>query len=284
MWPARARRYAYSCQRVRDDAALTALQPVAHVVGQITGGLRDRQLVQGVVGLGIDVERLPHLLGAGEAAPEREAFPQRIAFRVGLPHQNAPQIGVPAEADAEHVKDLSLEPVGAAPQAPHRVHGELLRRRQLDFDAQVDFALERAEEVHDLERALTIAELDGCDVDQVVEFLAWRRFQPPHRVEQALAGDEHHGLAIARDFAAKRPWDRGDRRSRSHDERNWWTELPNGSEISSIVSGGSRSPLSSSGCSSRRFTASNSDSPLIFLWSSRMPYSSPSGRGGQPGT
>ena len=55
-------------------------------------------------------------------------------------------------------------------------------------------------------------------------------------------------------------------------------------EISSIVSGGSRRPLSSSGCSSRRFTASNSDSPLIFLWRSRIPYNKPSGRGGQPGT
>jgi len=26
------------------------------------------------------------------------------------------------------------------------------------------------------------------------------------------------------------------------------------------------------------------DSPLIFLWSKSTPYSSPSGRGGQPGT
>src|SRR5205814_1826050 len=64
-----------------------------------------------------------------------------------------------------------------------------------------------------------------------------------------------------------------------HDERNWWTELPNGSEISSISSGGIRSPLASSGCSSRR-AGRASDSPLIFLCSISTPYSSPSGRGG----
>src|SRR5206468_2776527 len=119
----------------------------------------------------------------------------------------------------------------------------------------------------------------GRHVNEIIEFLIWRFLQPRHRLEQAIRSDEHDRLAVARDLGAKSPRNLG-----CHDERNWWTELPNGSEISSIVSGGSRSPLSSSGCSSRRRTASNSDSPLIFLCRSRMPYSRPSGRGGQPGT
>src|SRR5207247_5356922 len=152
----------------------------------------------------------------------------------------------------------------------------LVRGRQLDLDPDVGAPLERAQEVHDFDRPFAIAEFDRGYVDEVVEFLARRLLEPLHRCEQPVARDVHNPLTVTRycfSYGAG-----------NHEERNWWTELPNGSEISSIVSGGRRRPLSSSGCSSRRRTASNNDSPLIFLWSRRIPYSSPSGRGGQPGT
>src|SRR2546430_1985567 len=127
---------------------------------------------------------------------------------------------------------------------------------------------------------------DRRDVDQVVIALLRRVAQPGHRVEQGFARDVHDRVAAGLEPAADRA---AEGRSqgvdgRVHAERNWWTELPNGSEITSICSGGSRRPRSSSSCSSRRGTRSNSDSPLIFLCSSNTPYNSPSGRGGHPGT
>src|SRR3989449_9774031 len=110
--------------------------------------------------------------------------------------------------------------------------------------------------------------------------------QPGHHVEQRRAVHVDDRVPARLDRPAERA---AEGRSQGlgggvHAERNWWTEFPNGSEISSICSGGSRRPRSSSGCSSRRAARSNSDSPLIFLCNSSTPYSSPSGRGGHPGT
>src|SRR2546427_1286154 len=57
-----------------------------------------------VIRFRIDVERLAHLLGSGEAAAQREAFAQGVALRVGLPHQDAPQIGMAAEGDRKSTR------------------------------------------------------------------------------------------------------------------------------------------------------------------------------------
>src|SRR5207249_314907 len=187
-----------------------APQALLHVLGQLGEAVGDRELLHRVVRLGVCGERLAHLLGPAEPPAQREVLAQRISFGVGLPHQDAPQIGMAPERHAEHVVDLALQPVRAPPQRHDRVHGEVTPRSE------------------------------------------------PYLRSQGVDGGVHA-------------------------ERNWWTELPNGSEISSIVSGGSRRPRSSSGCSCRS-AGSSSDSPLIFLWRSSTPYSRPSGRGGQPGT
>src|SRR5439155_7090726 len=145
----------------------------------------------------------------------------------------------------------------------------------------------RAQQVDDLERPFPVAVLDRRHVHQVVVALSGIVAQPAHHVAQLAGAHGDDGPAVARlGHAADRVTEGRPERvdGRIHAERNWWMELPNGSEISSTSAGGSRNPCASSGCSSRRRTASNSDSPLIFLWSSRIPYSSPSGRGGQPGT
>src|SRR6059036_2994622 len=180
----------------------------------------------------------------------------------------------------------SVVPIGAAPQRHDGVHGQVPARVELDLDSQVGAARERAQEVDHFEQSLAVTVFDRRDVDQVVIALLRRVAQPGHRVEQGFARDVHDGVAAGLEPAADRA---AEGRSqgvdgRVHAERNWWTELPNGSEISSICSGGSRRPRSSSSCSSRRGTRSNSDSPLIFLCSRSTPYNSPSGRGGHPGT
>src|SRR5205823_13651053 len=214
-----------------------------------------------------------------------KVLPQRVAFGVGLPHENAPQIGVTAEGDAEHVVRLPLQPIGAPPQRHDGIDGQVAVRVELDFDTQVGAAGERSQLVHHLEQSLAVTVLDRRDVDEVVVALLRRIAQPRHRVEQGFARDVDDGVAARLEPAADRVAEGRAQRVDGgvHDERNWWTELPNGSEISSISSGGIRSPLASSGCSSRR-AGRASDSPLIFLCSISTPYSSPSGRGGQPGT
>src|SRR3989449_4424377 len=113
---------------------------------------------------------------------------------------------------------------------------------ELHLHPQVDPALERAHLVDDLERPLAVAVFDGRDVDEVVVLLAGRVAQPAQHVAQPVDRDVHDRIAARLDRAADRG---GEGRSQGvdggvHAERNWWTELPNGSEISSIVSGGDR--------------------------------------------
>src|SRR5882762_462512 len=156
-----------SLGRFRNDAPLTAAEPVTHVVRQVARGLDDRQLFQRVIRFRIDVERLPYLLGAGETAAQREALPQRVALGVGLPHQDASQVGVATERDAEHVEDFPFQPVRAVPQVKDGIHRQLVCGVQLDLDSNIGAPLEGAEEVHDFERALTVAKLDGRDVHQI---------------------------------------------------------------------------------------------------------------------
>src|SRR5579884_1609737 len=218
-------------------------------------------------------EGLPHLLGPAEPAGQREVFAERMALRVGLPHEDPPQVGMAAEPDAEHVEDLALEPVGALPDGHHRIHLELAARIELHLDPQVSAAPQRAQVVHDLERPLAVPVLDGGEIHEVVVLLSRGVAQPAHHVAQALPRHVHDRVPArlhgATDRIAERRAQRLDRRV--HAERNCWTEFPNGSDSSSISAGGSRNPRASSGCSSRRGTRSNSDSPLIFLCSSRMP-------------
>src|SRR5256885_17071600 len=75
-------------------------------------------------------------------------------------------------------------------------------------------------------------------------------------LEQRAAPDVDDRVAARLEPAADRIAEGRPQRvdGRVHAERNWWTEFPNGSEISSISSGGRRKPRSSSGCSSRRGT------------------------------
>src|SRR5206468_12288561 len=218
--------------------------------------------------------------------PHGEVLPQRVTFGVGLPHEDAAQIGMTAESDPEHVVRLPLQPVGAPPQRHDGVDGQVPARVEFDLDPQLGAAREGSQLVDQLERSLAVAVLDRRHIDQVIVALLRRFPQPGHRVEQTFARNVDDGVAARLEPAADRV---AEGRAQGvdggvHAERNWWTELPNGSEISSICSGGSRRPRSSSGCSSRRGTRSNSDSPLIFLCSRSTPYNSPSGRGGHPGT
>src|SRR2546427_811678 len=204
--------------------------------------------------------------------------------RTGRPRASSP--GVASSSSTVRLLIRRTGACGAGPEPDHRVHGELLLFGQVDLHAQVDASLERPHKVHELDRPLGVPVLDGRHVHQVVVAVASGVAQPAHHLAQRIAADGHDRLAVARhDRAADRV---AEGRSQGvdggvHADRNWCTELPKGSEISSIRSGGRRSPSSSRGCSWRS-SGSSIVSPLIFLCSSSTQYSSPSGRGGHPGT
>ena len=58
------------------------------------------------------------------AASERIVLPQREGREL-LGHQDAPQVGMAGEADAEHVEDLALHPVGPGPEGDGRGEGRV---------------------------------------------------------------------------------------------------------------------------------------------------------------
>src|SRR6476469_4086129 len=93
--------------------ALARVQAVAHLERQVGECLGDRQLLHRVARLRVRGERLAQLLGAAESAAEREVLAQREALPVLLPHEQAAQVRMPLEANAEHVEALALEPVRA---------------------------------------------------------------------------------------------------------------------------------------------------------------------------
>src|SRR5574341_365959 len=115
-------------------APLTLRQPLAHVLRQLVVRVRDGQLIHGVMGFRVGAQSLADLLGPREAAAQREILPEGIALGVGLPHQDPPQVRVAAEADAEHVVDFALEPVGAGPDGHHGIDLEPVLGK-LGFDS-----------------------------------------------------------------------------------------------------------------------------------------------------
>src|SRR3982750_4001655 len=64
----------------------------AHVFGEILERLCNRQLFHRVAPLCRDAQRLAQLLGATEAAAQREILAQREPFAIRLPHEDAPKV------------------------------------------------------------------------------------------------------------------------------------------------------------------------------------------------
>ena len=66
------------------------------------------------------VERHRHstarLLRPRKASPKREILLQRISFFIVLWHEDPAQVGMTLESHAEHVVDLSFQPIGGPPK------------------------------------------------------------------------------------------------------------------------------------------------------------------------
>src|SRR5574338_845115 len=123
-----------------------------HVGGQVLERLGDGDLFHAVLRLRVLREDLPQLLGAAEPATQREILAERVPLLVLLPHQDAPQVRMADEADAEHVVALALHPVGAPVDVPHARHLERLPLLQHRLEAHEATEGQRAQVPHDLDR------------------------------------------------------------------------------------------------------------------------------------
>ena len=68
------------------------------------------------------------LLGPGEPSPEGEVLPERVPFGVVVGHEDPAQVRVPRERDAEHVVDLTLQPIRRLPQVHHGLDLQRIQR------------------------------------------------------------------------------------------------------------------------------------------------------------
>ena len=129
--------------------------------------------------LGLEAQLLLHLVdelvGQVERAVLGAARRVLLAQRVPLPpgrHEQPVEVGVAGDADAEHVPELALVPVGGGPHAGHRVHARrVLRQRHLEAHVRVPAVGD--EVVEDAERgvglALAVQPLALVDAAEVVE-------------------------------------------------------------------------------------------------------------------
>ena len=127
-----------------DDAE----RPVGGAVLRADVEVHERGVVLGarqVPLLGLEAQLLLHLVGElvgqVEGAVLGAARRVLLAQRVALPprrHEQPVEVGVAGDADAEHVPELALVPVGGGPHAGHRVHARLgLRQRHLEAYVRV---------------------------------------------------------------------------------------------------------------------------------------------------
>src|SRR5689334_22345172 len=98
---------------------LAGAQPLTLLERELIERLQHRQLFHRVLGLGVERQDLPQLLGAAEPSAEREVLSQREPLLVLLPHQDAAEIRMAVEPDAEHVVALALHPIRTLVDRPH---------------------------------------------------------------------------------------------------------------------------------------------------------------------
>ncbi len=104
------------------------------------------------------------------AALQRIVFAQRKGGEF-LGHQNAPQVGMAVEHDAEHVAHFALQPVGPFPQRHDRRHGQVRlveehAHGQPLVRARVGQQIDQAKAIG---RVAIVQVIDARDVDQQIE-------------------------------------------------------------------------------------------------------------------
>src|SRR5262245_57598726 len=192
-----------------------------------------------------------------------EVLAQRMTGPI-LGHQDAAQVGVALEGDAEQVEDLPLLPVGVAPDLAHRRHHRVVARR-VGFEDEPVAMRVREEMIDDLDD-VPFRVVHPRLVREAVE--AQRRIVAQEARDLGdLGGRHHYARVVARagqladgvaEAGAQLRVDAG-RVLRRHGPR--YARRPAGSVL-----------------------RTSQRSCCIFSWSFMSPSMSASGRGGQPGT
>src|SRR5215475_4157368 len=120
----------------------------------------------------------------------REILAQRMALVIRR-SQYPDQIRMAVESDAEHVINLSLQPVRRFPQFPHRRQARVVLFEE-DLYSQPVIVREGIKVISDCEaRTCEFAQVHAADVAQIIKPHGRLIAQPGHKFEQTLAlGDD----------------------------------------------------------------------------------------------
>src|SRR5215471_6544654 len=116
----------------------------------------------------------------------REILAQRMALIIRR-SQYPDQIRVAVESDAEHVINLSLQPVRRFPQSPHRRQARVVLFEE-DLYSQPVIAHDGIKMICDCEaRACEFAQVHAADVAQIIEPHGRLVAQPGHKFQHTFA-------------------------------------------------------------------------------------------------
>ncbi len=108
--------------------------------------------------------------------------------------QDAAQIGIAVEDDAEHVPRLALEPAGRGEQRDDGRHGGLLVGVQLHADTLI--MLQRQQVVDDLEALFAGRIIDAANIHQLLELAVAVVAQERHHLGDGGGADGDHQFAL----------------------------------------------------------------------------------------
>ena len=136
----------------------------------------------------VELRLVDLVLGEDPALRRVVVLAQRMPLE-GLVGEQAPQVRMPVEAEAEHVVGLALEPVEPLPEPGHRgEHDVVLAHRHLQPQARA--ALDRVEVVDRLEALLAVGKVDAAEVEHHVELRLRVLLQLAGDVEEDVLADD----------------------------------------------------------------------------------------------
>src|SRR2546428_5032031 len=211
----------------------------------------------------ISASRLQQALPRGRDTVVLLGLDEVLAQRMPRPvlrHEDAAEVGVALEDDAEEVEDLALLPVGVAPQAGERGDDRIVARR-VDLEREEVAVRVRVEVVDDLDHA-SLRVVDAGEVGEAVEL------EPRLGLQEAAHLDDLRGRDRRAQVVATRAGEVADRVAEAR--------LQAGMDGCGLERGHQTFAADGVRTSHR--------SCWIFSCSLTRPSVRASGRGGQPGT
>ena len=87
----------------------------------------------------------------------------------GIVEQDAPQVGMAAKLDAEHVETFALEPIGRLPDGICSRHPCVIARTDPDLHAETMILAHRLDLIDNVETRLALEPIDRRHIDEKLE-------------------------------------------------------------------------------------------------------------------